>query len=304
MKRKKDVIKKAVLASVLAMSLNNVVWAAEGVDQPFSTVSELEALGGIASIDSSSISHVTKGIYASGNDFIYNSGAIKLDINGFANSTNSGYDSIGIFGYNSTIDLKQIEMNFIDTSGTVHNLDVYGIKTYASGVVKIGDDSKITVSGNVSGLDSNNQPNVMKGMYAGDNATMDSGIIEVGDNLELNVINAGTGWTYGIEVSQSGIKSAVGRIGFNIGKEVGSKGVVYAKANLLHEFGGGYDVRMYDGRDRVKVGDTFNDTWFEYGVGAAFAAGKNSHVYLDVERSSGSDFTKDWQWNIGARWTF
>lgn len=82
MKRKKDVIKKAVLASVLAMSLNNVVWAAEGVDQPFSTVSELEALGGIASIDSSSISHVTKGIYASGNDFIYNSGAIKLDING------------------------------------------------------------------------------------------------------------------------------------------------------------------------------------------------------------------------------
>lgn len=75
MKRKKDVIKKAVLASVLAMSLNNVVWAAEGVDQPFSTVSELEALGGIASIDSSSISHVTKGIYASGNDFIYNSGA-------------------------------------------------------------------------------------------------------------------------------------------------------------------------------------------------------------------------------------
>ena len=108
----------------------------------------------------------------------------------------------------------------------------------------------------------------------------------------------------GIEVSQSGIKSAVGRIGFNIGKEVGSKGVVYAKANLLHEFGGGYDVTMYDGRDGVKVGDTFNDTWFEYGVGAAFAAGKNSHVYLDVERSSGSDFTKDWHWNIGARWTF
>lgn len=108
----------------------------------------------------------------------------------------------------------------------------------------------------------------------------------------------------GIEVSQSGIKSAVGRIGFNIGKEVGSKGIVYAKANLLHEFGGGYDVTMYDGRDGVKVGDTFNDTWFEYGVGAAFAAGKNSHVYLDVERSSGSDFTKDWQWNIGARWTF
>ena len=108
----------------------------------------------------------------------------------------------------------------------------------------------------------------------------------------------------GIQVDQSGIKSAVGRVGFNIGKEVDSKGIVYAKANLLHEFGGGYDVTMHDGTDSVKAGDTFNDTWFEYGIGAAFATGKTSHIYLDVERSSGSDFTKDWQWNVGARWTF
>ena len=107
-----------------------------------------------------------------------------------------------------------------------------------------------------------------------------------------------------IEVNQSGIKSAVGRIGFNIGKEIGSKGMVYAKANLLHEFGGGYDVTMTDSTGRVKVSDSFNDTWFEYGIGAALAAGKNSHVYFDVERSAGSDFTKDWQWNAGARWTF
>ncbi|WP_455654581.1 autotransporter family protein [Phascolarctobacterium sp.] len=108
----------------------------------------------------------------------------------------------------------------------------------------------------------------------------------------------------GIEVSQSGIKSAVGRIGFNIGKEVGSKGIVYAKANLLHEFGGGYDVTMRDSSGRVAVSDSFNDTWFEYGIGAALQTGKNNHIYFDVERSSGSDFTKDWQWNIGARWSF
>ena len=108
----------------------------------------------------------------------------------------------------------------------------------------------------------------------------------------------------GINVYQSGIKSAVGRIGFNIGKEVGNKGIVYAKANLLHEFGGGYDVTMTDSTGHVKVSDSFNDTWFEYGVGAAFATGKSSHLYFDVERSTGSDFTKDWQWNVGARWNF
>lgn len=108
----------------------------------------------------------------------------------------------------------------------------------------------------------------------------------------------------GINIDQSGIKSAVGRIGFNIGREIGSKGIVDAKANLLHEFGGGYDVTMNDGTDNIKVSDTFNDTWFEYGVGAAFKTSDNSHIYLDVERSAGSDFTKNWQWNVGARWTF
>ena len=44
--------------------------------------------------------------------------------------------------------------------------------------------------------------------------------------------------------------------------------------------------------------------WLEYGIGAAFATGKSSHLYFDVERSAGSDFTKDWQWNVGARWMF
>lgn len=108
----------------------------------------------------------------------------------------------------------------------------------------------------------------------------------------------------GINVTQSGIKSVVGRIGFNIGKEIGSKGIVYAKANLLHEFGGGYDVTMTDSADRIKTSDNFNDTWFEYGIGAAFASGKSSYRYFDVERSAGSDFTKNWHWNIGARYSF
>ena len=108
----------------------------------------------------------------------------------------------------------------------------------------------------------------------------------------------------GVQVSQSGIKSAVGRIGFNIGKDVGSKGIIYAKANLLHEFGGGYDVTMHDGKGALTVNDSFDDTWFEYGIGAAFKTGSNNHIYFDVERSAGSDFTKNWQWNAGARWTF
>lgn len=109
----------------------------------------------------------------------------------------------------------------------------------------------------------------------------------------------------GITVQQGGINSAVGRVGFNLGREIGNQANIYVKANLLHEFGGGYDVTMADsGGNRFKAADVFNDTWFEYGIGAALKTGSNSHIYIDVERSSGSDFKKDWQWNAGARWTF
>ena len=109
----------------------------------------------------------------------------------------------------------------------------------------------------------------------------------------------------GIKVEQSGITSVLGRVGFNIGKELGDSGVIYAKANLLHEFGGGYDIDMYDnaGNSRTQS-DTFNDTWFEYGIGAALKTGKNNHLYFDFVKTAGGDFEKDWQWNAGMRWTF
>ena len=109
----------------------------------------------------------------------------------------------------------------------------------------------------------------------------------------------------GIKVEQSGITSVLGRVGFNIGKEIGDSGVIYAKANLLHEFNGGYDIDMYDsaGNSRTES-DTFNDTWFEYGLGAALKTGKNNHLYFDFVKTAGGDFEKDWQWNAGMRWTF
>lgn len=108
----------------------------------------------------------------------------------------------------------------------------------------------------------------------------------------------------GIAVSQSGIKSAVGRLGFNVGKQMSSKGLVYLKANVLHEFGGAYNVTMSDSSDRLKVTDTFNDTWFEYGIGAGFALSNNSTMYFEVERSVGGDVTKNWGANLGVQYSF
>ncbi|PWM77661.1 MAG: hypothetical protein DBY32_07365 [Phascolarctobacterium sp.] len=109
----------------------------------------------------------------------------------------------------------------------------------------------------------------------------------------------------GIKVEQGGIASVLGRVGFNIGKQFGDNGVVYAKANLLHEFAGDYDIEMTDssGVSRSESA-SFNDTWFEYGIGAALKTGKNNHLYFDFVKTAGGDFEKDWQWNAGMRWTF
>lgn len=109
----------------------------------------------------------------------------------------------------------------------------------------------------------------------------------------------------GIRVDQDGIDSFVGRIGFNICKDINEKTNIYLKANLMHEFGGGYNASMVDaGGTKARLDRDFDDTWFEYGLGAAVQTGKNNYFYVDVERSAGSDYKKDWQWNVGARWSF
>ena len=190
-----------------------------------------------------------------------------------------------------------------------YNTEIGSKGHYLDLVLKISNmDNDFTVydtnSNKITG-DFNNTGVALSAEYGRKNALKNGWYIEPQAQFTLGYLG-GDCYTAsnGIEVNQSGIKSAVGRVGFNIGKAIGSKGIIYAKANLLHEFGGSYNVTMTDSSGRVNVSDSFNDTWFEYGIGAAFASGKNSHVYFDIERSSGSDFTKDWQWNIGARWTF
>ena len=190
-----------------------------------------------------------------------------------------------------------------------YNTEIGSKGHYLDLVLKISNmDNDFTVydtnSNKITG-DFNNTGVALSAEYGRKNALKNGWYIEPQAQFTLGYLG-GDCYTAsnGIEVNQSGIKSAVGRVGFNIGKAIGSKGIIYAKANLLHEFGGSYNVTMTDSSGRVNVSDSFNDTWFEYGIGAAFASGKNSHVYFDVERSSGSDFTKDWLWNIGARWSF
>lgn len=111
------------------------------------------------------------------------------------------------------------------------------------------------------------------------------------------------GTNNGIGVRQDTLYSAVGRLGFEVGKKVDNKGSVYAKASVLHDFAGNADTYLnYNGLENSYSQD-LSDTWFEAGIGFNYKISGSSYVYADVVRTFGGDVETPWQWNIGMRWS-
>lgn len=108
----------------------------------------------------------------------------------------------------------------------------------------------------------------------------------------------------GIKVNQDSLESAVGRVGFEIGKRISDSGSIYAKASLLHDFAGSADTYLsYKGLTNSYHQD-IGDTWCEAGIGFNYKTSENSYVYADVVKTFGGDVETPWQWNAGMRWTF
>lgn len=108
----------------------------------------------------------------------------------------------------------------------------------------------------------------------------------------------------GIKVNQDSLESAVGRVGFEVGKRISDSGSIYAKASLLHDFAGSADTYLsYKGLTNSYHQD-IGDTWCEAGFGFNYKTSENSYVYADVVKTFGGDVETPWQWNAGMRWTF
>lgn len=107
----------------------------------------------------------------------------------------------------------------------------------------------------------------------------------------------------GIHVRQDTLYSAVGRLGFELGRKLDEKGSVYAKASVLHDFAGNAETYLsYNGFTNSYSQD-LSDTWFEAGLGFNYRTGDDSYIYADVVRTFGGDVETPWQWNIGMRWS-
>lgn len=108
----------------------------------------------------------------------------------------------------------------------------------------------------------------------------------------------------GIAISQDSQSSTIGRLGFELGSRLGDNGNVYAKASVLHDFGGSADTRLsYNGVSTTYSND-LGDTWYEACIGFNLKTKDNSYLYADVSKAFGGDYKTPWQWNVGMRWTF
>ena len=108
----------------------------------------------------------------------------------------------------------------------------------------------------------------------------------------------------GIKVNQDSLESAVGRVGFEVGKRISDSGSIYAKASLLHDFAGSADTYLSHKGLTNSYHQDIGDTWCEAGIGFNYKTSENSYVYTDVVKTFGGDVETPWQWNAGMRWTF
>lgn len=108
----------------------------------------------------------------------------------------------------------------------------------------------------------------------------------------------------GVHVASDHLNSAILSMGVDIGQTLGEQSQVYAKVRYNTELGDRVSAAFYKGDKSDFCSGDSNGSWWEYGLGFDIKAGHASHLFMDAERASGSGFSKDWSWRIGARFDF
>ena len=107
-----------------------------------------------------------------------------------------------------------------------------------------------------------------------------------------------------MSVTNDSMNSIVLRGGFLLGKTFAADSSIYLKAAVLHDFDGDINTHVSaDGRS-ASYSDSIGGTAIEYGIGINHKFNKDSSMYMDIERVSGGDVTKNWGVNVGFRYSF
>ncbi len=107
-----------------------------------------------------------------------------------------------------------------------------------------------------------------------------------------------------VVVKQKAIRSVVGRLGVNLGKETEDKRQrVYAKLDAYHNFLGHSELSFDNGDTFVQKSTKKHDTWMNVGVGASTMLGKSAQLYADAQASVLGKTRTKYDLNVGVKWT-
>ena len=107
-----------------------------------------------------------------------------------------------------------------------------------------------------------------------------------------------------LHVHQSGMNSAIGRLGIALGQET-EKATWFVKASLYREFAGGMDTAWeVEGNPTKYTRQEGKDTWLALQLGGTVKLNDGLSLYGDFEKTFSGDIKTDWRIDAGLRWSF
>ena len=120
-----------------------------------------------------------------------------------------------------------------------------------------------------------------------------------GVSYDANIAGGGS-----MHVNADGINSAVGRLGFGIGKET-EKSNIFAKLALAHEFSGKMNTTYSaPGNPTVKTELDLKDTWLDAEIGGSWSVRPSTYLYGTLTKNFGATIDNTWRIDAGVRHNF
>ena len=120
-----------------------------------------------------------------------------------------------------------------------------------------------------------------------------------GVSYDANIAGGGS-----MHVNADGINSAVGRLGFGIGKET-EKSNIFAKLALAHEFSGKMNTTYSaPGNPTVKTELDLKDTWLDAEIGGSWSIRPSTYLYGTFTKNFGATIDNTWRIDAGVRHNF
>lgn len=120
-----------------------------------------------------------------------------------------------------------------------------------------------------------------------------------GVSYDANIAGGGS-----MHVKADGVNSAVGRLGFGIGKET-EKFNIFAKLALAHEFSGKMNTTYSaPGNPTVNTELDLKDTWLDAEIGGSWNVRPSTYLYGTFTKNFGATIDNTWRIDAGVRHNF